>query len=112
MFLVQSIFLQSLEYFVNVLPLVPAMLSKRGRMEITLPKMKEKEITCHPEVHRYCVQPTVRETWLPSVRVTMDQREQNHIPEESLFLQNLEVCNLDSSLVSNTICASSPQMAL
>lgn len=41
-----------------------------------------------------------------------EQREQNQTPEESLCLQNLEVRDLDSSLFSNAICASSPDSPL
>lgn len=59
---VQSIILQSLEYFINVLPFVPTMFLERDRMEIIFQKLKIKEVKCHSKARRYFGQPTVRET--------------------------------------------------
>lgn len=40
--LVHNVSLQSLEYFVNVLPFVPTMSLGKDRMEIIFPKIKHK----------------------------------------------------------------------
>lgn len=102
---VQSIILQSLEYFINVLPFAPTMFLERDRMEMIFQKLKIKEVKCHSKARRYFGQPTAREACSAgSPRATLEHQEQ----QKGITLQVLEGWDLDSSLFSNAICASFP----